>query len=113
MYGTMNIKFSNAKQAVEVLQYKNTKRKMYRTNAAIWYNKTCRQKKLTPAYVNIHINGTNQQCQRTLRTAKQYRINQEIRFLYAKKIKLNEQHTNFTTNAPTNGQTHGRSFYKV
>jgi hypothetical protein len=91
MYGTMNIKFNDAKQAIEVFQYKNTKRKLYRTNAAIWYNKTCRQKKLTPAYINIHMNGTNQQCRRTLRAAKHYRINQEISFLYAKKIKLNEQ----------------------
>ena len=32
-----------------------------------------------------------QQCQKTLRTANQYRINQEIKFLYTKKIKLNEQ----------------------
>jgi hypothetical protein len=57
MYGTMNIKFIEAKQAKEVFQYKNTKRKLYRTNAAICYNKTCRQKKLTPAYNNIHIKG--------------------------------------------------------
>jgi len=41
--------------------------------------------------VNICINGKNQQCQKTLGTANQYRINQEIKFLYTKKIKLNEQ----------------------
>ena len=35
--------------------------------------------------------GKNQQCQKTLRTANQYRINQEIKFLYTKKLKLNEQ----------------------
>jgi hypothetical protein len=29
-------------------QYKNTKRKLYKTNAAIWYNKTCRQKTTHP-----------------------------------------------------------------
>src|SRR5215475_9541 len=91
MYGTTNIKFIDAKQAKEIDQYKNTKRKLYRTNAAIWYNKTCRQKKLTPSYINIRINGKNQQCQRTLRMAQHYRINQEIRFLYAKKLKLNKQ----------------------
>jgi len=33
----------------------------------------------------------NQQCQKTLRTANQYCINQEIKFIYTKKIKLNEQ----------------------
>ena len=31
------------------------------------------------------------QNQKTLRTAKLYRINQEIKFLYTKKTKLNEQ----------------------
>jgi len=54
-------------------------------NAAIWYNKTCRQKHLTPTYVNTRINGENQQCQKTQRTANQYRINQEIKFLYTEK----------------------------
>jgi len=57
----------------------------------IWYNKTCRQKQLTLTYVNIRINGKNQQCQKTLRTANQYRLNQEINFLYTKKLKLDEQ----------------------
>ena len=40
----MNIKFINAKQAIEIHAYKNTKRKLYKTNAAIWFNKTCRDK---------------------------------------------------------------------
>jgi len=66
-------------------QQKNIQRKLYRTNAAIWYKKTYRQKQLTPTYVNISINGKNQQCQKTLGTANQYRINQEIKFLYTKK----------------------------
>jgi hypothetical protein len=38
----MNIKFINAKQATEIHAYKNTKRKLYKTNAAILFNKTCR-----------------------------------------------------------------------
>jgi len=42
MHGSMNIKFINAKQAKEVHAYKNIKRKLYKTNAAIWFNKTCR-----------------------------------------------------------------------
>jgi len=58
----INIKFIEAKQAKEIYQYKNIKSKLYRTNAAIWYKKkTCRQKWLTPTYVNKHINGKNQQ----------------------------------------------------
>jgi len=91
MHGTMGLKFIDAKQAKDVYNYKNIKRKLYRTNAAIWYNKTCRHKHLTPTYVNIHIKGKNLQDQKTLRTANHYRINQEIKFLYIKKTKLNEQ----------------------
>ena len=37
------LKFIDAKQEKEIYHYKNTKRKLYRTNAAIWYNKTCLQ----------------------------------------------------------------------
>ena len=62
-----------------------------KTNAAIWYNKTCRQNQLKPKYVNIRINGNNTQCQKTLKLANKCRITQEIKFLYIKKTKLNEQ----------------------
>ena len=55
MHGSMNIKFINAKQAIEIHAYKNTKIKLYKTNAAIWFNKTCRDKELTPNYINIII----------------------------------------------------------
>jgi len=91
MQGTTSLKFIDAKQAKDIYHYKNIKRKLYRINAAIWYNKTCRQRQLTPSCVNIRINGKKQQCQKTLRTANQYLINQEIKFLYTKKIKLDEQ----------------------
>ena len=91
MHGNSNIKFIFAKQSKEIYQYNNTKRKLYRTNAAIWYNRTCRHKQLTPTYINIGINGKNRQCQRTLKIATQHRINQEIIYLYVKKLKLNEK----------------------
>jgi len=55
----MNVKFINAKQVNETYQYKNIKRKLYKTNAEIWYNKMCRQKQLTPKYISIKINGKN------------------------------------------------------
>jgi len=32
---------ADAKQARETHQYRNTKEKLYKTNAAIWYNKIC------------------------------------------------------------------------
>ena len=42
MHGNTNVTFSDAKQARDIYNYKNIKRKLYRTNAAIWYNKICR-----------------------------------------------------------------------
>jgi len=44
MHGQQNIKICDAKQAKQVHQYKTTKIKLYKSNAAIWYNKTCRIK---------------------------------------------------------------------
>jgi hypothetical protein len=49
----------SAKQAKQIFQYKNIKIKLYKNNAAIWYNKTCRIKQLTPNYINIRVNGNN------------------------------------------------------
>ena len=54
MHGNTKLAFSDAKQARDTQNYKNIKRKLYRTNAAIWYNKICRQKQLKPSYINIH-----------------------------------------------------------
>ena len=65
MHGPMNVKFANAKQAKETYQYRNIKEKLFKTNAAIWYNKICREKQLAPKYISIKINGKNPQCQKT------------------------------------------------
>ena len=64
-----NIKICNAKQ---VNQYKNTKIKMYKNNAAIWCNKTCSIKQLIPTYVNIRVNVNSPRCQRTKQSSKLY-----------------------------------------
>jgi len=53
MHSQQNIKSVNAQQAKKVYRYKNSKEKLYKTNAAIWYNKTCRHKQLTTN--NIYI----------------------------------------------------------
>jgi hypothetical protein len=87
----MNIKFIEAKQAREVFQYHNIKRKLYRTTAAIWYNKTCRDRQLTPKCISIRVNGNNKQSLKTLQNATRFRINQEIKFLYIKKQKLTQK----------------------
>jgi hypothetical protein len=42
MHGMSNIQFANAGQAKAVYNYKNTKEKLYKTNAAIWFNEICK-----------------------------------------------------------------------
>ena len=39
MHGYTKLKFSDVKQARDIYNYKNIKRKVYRTNAAMWYSK--------------------------------------------------------------------------
>ena len=46
---------------------------------AIWFNKTCKIKQLTPTYMSIKINGNNRQDRSTLRMATTHRLNQEIK----------------------------------
>ena len=51
-----DIKLIDAQQAEGIHNYKNIKEKLYKYKAAIWYNKTCRQKNLITNYINIKIN---------------------------------------------------------
>jgi len=44
MHGQKNIKLCDAKQTKQVYHYKNIKLKLYKINAAIRFNKTCRIK---------------------------------------------------------------------
>jgi hypothetical protein len=88
---SVNIKFTNAKQAAEVHQYKNRRYKSHKTNSAIWFNKMCMQRQVTHKCVSIRINGFNRQCQDTLKKATQIRIKEELEFLYVKKQKLNKR----------------------
>ena len=73
MHGQQNIKFGNAKQAKQTRHYNNIETKLNKTNAAIWYNKRCGLKKLTPNYISIKINGNNPQCRKT-KTSHPHRI---------------------------------------
>jgi hypothetical protein len=91
MHGTTSPKFINAKQAGYIYPYKNIKQKLHKTIAAIWFNKICREKDLKPNYINIRINGNNRQCNNNIKAAIRFRIKQEIKFLYIKKQKPNEQ----------------------
>ena len=52
MHGPLNVKFANAKQVKEIYQYRNSKEKLYKTNAAIWCNKISGEKQLASYYKN-------------------------------------------------------------
>ena len=64
--------------------YNNTK-KLYKTNAASCFNKTWRNRELTPNYINIKINSNNRKCKNTIRAAVPFKLKQEIKFSYIKK----------------------------
>ena len=80
MHGT-TIKIINAQQAKLCTIYKNTRPKLLKTNAAIWFNKMCRIRHLRPNYINININGRKPQDERTTINSIRYRLNQEIKLL--------------------------------
>jgi hypothetical protein len=87
MHGQQNIKFITAQKARQIYKYKNIKEKLHKTNAAIWFNKTCKHKQLTPNYISIKIKGNNPKNWKTIRVAKLHRMNQELQFPYMKKTK--------------------------
>ena len=70
MHGTC-IKIIEAQQAKICNNYKNTRLKLPKTNAAIWFNKT---KQLTPKYFSIKIKGNNIQKKNTRVAATRYII---------------------------------------
>ena len=78
------VKIVDAQQA-KIYMYENSKLKLLKANVAIWFNKICKTKQLTPKYINIKINGNNNQTRKNRLAAIKYRINQEIKFLYCKK----------------------------
>jgi hypothetical protein len=97
IHSQQNIKFVSAQQAKQIYQYRNTKEKLHKTNAAVWFNKACKYKQLTPNYISVKIKGNNPQYRKTIKAAILYCLNQELKFLYVKKQKLNEQLYNVTS----------------
>jgi len=91
MHGHKSLKFANAKQAQEIFKFKTLKRRLHITTAAIWFNKACRTKQLTPTHISIKINDNSRRDKNTIRTATHFRLTQEIKFLHTKRVKLNER----------------------
>jgi hypothetical protein len=79
------IKIGEAQQARIYNSYKNTKLKLLKMNAAIWYNKICKTKQLMPKYIHIKINSNNMHSKNTKVATTKYRLNLLIKFLYCKK----------------------------
>jgi hypothetical protein len=72
MHG-INTKSSSPQQAKSTVQYRNTKLKLLKMNAAVWFNKMCQSKQLTPKYISIKVNGHNQQSEHTKTSATRIR----------------------------------------
>jgi len=53
---------------------KNTKLKLLKTNAAIWFNKMCRIKDLEQNYFSIKVNGKKTQDKKTMSNAVRCRM---------------------------------------
>jgi len=47
------VKFVGAQQTKLYKIYKNTKLKLLKTNAAVWFNKMCRDTQLQPRYISF------------------------------------------------------------
>jgi len=84
MHG-VTMKIGNAQQARINNNYKNTKLKLLKKSASIWFNRMCRAKQLKPNYIKFRINRKTPQDKKTTANAIRFRINQEIKFLYRKR----------------------------
>jgi len=75
-----------ASKAHLVNRYKNTRSKLQKCWANIYFNKQCLAKKIIPNYVNIKIANTSPAALVTTKKAQITRIKDEIKFLYKKKV---------------------------
>jgi hypothetical protein len=83
----------------------NIRAKLHETNAAIWYNEMCKQSQLSSRYTYIKVSGSSRQSHNTLKTATQFRINQELKYLHTSK---NKNSTNSYIRSSYNVQHSGR-----
>jgi len=80
-----------ASQAQLINRYKNTRSKLQKCSANIYFNKQCLVKQITPTYVNIRVSNTSPAALVTTRKAQTIRVKDEIKFLHKKKEKLNKE----------------------
>jgi hypothetical protein len=65
MHGVDTFKVTDAQQARIINNSKNVKAKLLESNAAIWFNTTCKIYHITHKYIQINIKGDNQQGRNT------------------------------------------------
>ena len=80
--GMASIKFI-ASQARTIFQYKNTRTKILKCCANIYFNKRCLIKKFVPGYANIKLPNTSPAARITQKKVHIIRIKDEIRLLYS------------------------------
>ena len=78
-----------ASQAHSVNSYKNLRTKVMKCCANIYFNWQCLNKKVIPKYANIKIAHTSPASNITSKKIHIIHITDEIKFLYKKKEKLN------------------------
>lgn len=88
------MKFINAiwaSQAKILNKFTNTIRKLYKTIANLYFNKTCKEKNLIPNYINVKTNTKTRNALESVTIAQKTWLNREIKLLYIKKNTINEQ----------------------
>jgi hypothetical protein len=80
-----------ASQAKTIHLYRNTRSKLIKCNTNIYFNKQCLAKKVTPKYANLNFTNNSPAAQITTNKAQVLRLKNEIKFLFKKNEKLNQE----------------------
>jgi len=101
-YGTYRTGQCPAGKVYVCLQMYKRKNQI-KTNATVWFDKTCRIINLTPRYINIVVKGNNQQSLKAKKMTTTYKINQNQSAFVGLSIHFilpinprNVEHTKFT-----------------
>jgi hypothetical protein len=80
-----------ASQANTILKYKNTRNKVLKCCANIYFNKQCLNNKIIPNYANIKLPKSSPSAWNIQKKVREMRIRDDIRFLYKKRQQLNNK----------------------
>jgi len=108
-FGMAKSKFVSS-PAKTINLYKNTRSKLLKFWAKIYFNKQCLLKKGIPKYANLKFTSNSPVSKVTTKNAQVIRIKDEIKFLFKKKEKLNHDLYIFHTKA---AQEWGSIWYNI